>query len=61
MKKEVLANFDISWLPVIGMILFIVVFASIVYRVFFLEEKETHHKNSTLILDSDHRPEVKNG
>ena len=48
MKQEVLRNFDITWLPITGLILFFICFALFVY--FTYQKRNKHFYTSASLI-----------
>lgn len=51
MKQDVLKNFDIDWIPVLGLILFVICFSSYVYFTYKKSNKSFFEKIASLPLE----------
>jgi cbb3-type cytochrome oxidase subunit 3 len=51
MKQAVLSNFDLPWIPLTGLILFVVCFAAYTYWTFKKENKAVYEKASHIPLE----------
>ena len=53
MKSQVLANFDITWLPVTALIIFLVVFFGVLLLIFRKDSKKIYNQAESLPLEND--------
>jgi cbb3-type cytochrome oxidase subunit 3 len=51
MKQAVLSQFDLPWIPVTGLVLFVVCFAIYTYWTFKKENKQNYQKASLIPLE----------
>lgn len=53
MKQIVLSNFDMPWIPITGLILFVVCFSAYIYWTFKKENKKFYEQAAHIPLDDD--------
>jgi cbb3-type cytochrome oxidase subunit 3 len=61
MKQQVLSNFDLPWLPVTGLILFVVCFALYTFWTFRKSNKTNYIKASLIPLEEAKRASALEG
>jgi cbb3-type cytochrome oxidase subunit 3 len=61
MKQAVLSNFDLPWLPLTGLILFVVCFAIYTYWTFKKENKPVYDQASLIPLEEPARASLGKG
>jgi len=55
MKQEVLSNFDLPWIPLTGLILFVICFAAYCYWTFRGDNKAAYDEASLIPLEGPSR------
>jgi cbb3-type cytochrome oxidase subunit 3 len=61
MKQAVLSNFDLPWIPLTGLLVFVVCFALYTYWTFKKENKSLYQAASLIPLDEPTRASLKKG
>lgn len=55
MKQEALSNFDMPWLPITGLIIFMVCFLLYIYWTYKKENKEMYEQAAMIPLEEDNK------
>lgn len=55
MKQDVLKHFDIQWLPLTGLIIFVACFSAYIYWTFKKSNKKMYDQASHIPLEEAHR------
>ncbi len=61
MKQAVLSNFDLPWIPLTGLILFVFCFAAYTYWTFTRENKVIYQKASLIPLEDPIKASAREG
>lgn len=55
MNRDTLSKFDITWLPIAGLIIFLVCFVAYVYWTYKKENKDVYDRASMLPLEENNK------
>ena len=61
MKQAVLSHFDLPWIPVTGLILFVTCFAAYIYWTYKKDNKSFYQAASLIPLEEPSKVSVSNG
>ncbi len=54
MKQAALKNFDLTWVPITGLVIFVVCFAAYTYWTYKRSNKDFYEKAASIPLENNH-------